>query len=232
MKKIIVTSLLISILFSTNSIFAEEMSVEKSRIGCFMFTQNLKLGDGIKNVDLRLVKFGADSQIAKVLELQNSLISSGYLSGNATGYFGVKTLKAVKNFQRDNNIKPTGYVGIKTQGILRSKFCNISTTGDTPIMCSYANPPSGCDYINGPDYNATTGCGMLLKCDTHSGNVNKIKDCPSEKIINMMPVMCVRAPCPAIDNSYYIYKGERKEIIEFDTNYVKNNCSVKETVAM
>jgi hypothetical protein len=45
-----------------------------------------------------------------------------------------------------------------------------------------------------------------------------------------MPVMCIKAPCPAIDNSYYIYNNERKEISDFDANYVKNNCSVKESV--
>ncbi len=63
-------------------------------------------------------------------------------------------------------------------------------------------------------------------------NRNKIKDCPSEKIINMMPVMCIKAPCPPIDNSYYIYNGARKEITDFDAYYVKNSCNVKETVAM
>lgn len=203
--------------------------ISSGRVGCFMFTQDLKLGDGLRGVDKRVIRLTADSKAMKVLELQNALISAGYMSGESTLYFGPKTLKAVKSFQRDNNIKTTGYVGEKTKGILRSKFCNLSNTGDNPAVCSYANPPVGCDYINGPDYNATTGCGMVLKCAI-APIENKIKDCPSEKIINMMPVMCIRAPCPPIDNSYYIYKGARKEISDFDSNYVKNSCSVKETI--
>lgn len=165
-------------------------TISSGRIGCFMFTQNLKFRDGVKNLDLTIVKFGPESKIYKVIELQNALIGAGYLSGNATGYFGVKTLKAVKQYQKVNGITPTGFVGEKTQGVLRSQFCNLVQVQE------------------------------------------KIKDCPSEKIINMMPVMCIRAPCPAIDNSYYIYNGVRKEITDFDANYVKNNCSVKETVVM
>lgn len=201
-----------------------------TRVGCFMFTQNLKYGDGQKNINLTLVKFGPESKIYKVIELQNSLISDGYLSGNATGYFGTKTLKAIKSFQKDNNIIATGYVGIKTQGVLRSKFCNIDSINTKPPICDYAAPPSGCNYIHGPEYNNINKCGMILKCETLPGQENKIKDCPTEKIINMMPVMCVMAPCPPIDNSYYIYKGERKEISDFDANYIKNSCSVKETI--
>lgn len=165
-------------------------TISSPRIGCFMFVTNLKFRDGVKNLDLTIIKFGPESKIYKVIELQNALIGAGYLSGNATGYFGVKTLKAVKQYQKVNGITPTGFVGEKTQGVLRSQFCNLVQVQE------------------------------------------KIKDCPSEKIINMMPVMCIRAPCPAIDNSYYIYNGVRKEITDFDANYVKNNCSVKETVVM
>jgi spore germination protein YaaH len=43
-----------------------------------------------------------------VVTLQTTLISKGYLSGNATGYFGPLTEKAVKKFQCDQNIVCTG----------------------------------------------------------------------------------------------------------------------------
>jgi hypothetical protein len=76
---------------------------------------------------------------------------------------------------------------------------------------------------------------MGAKCVTGGDSISrnsegKILACPTEKIINKMPVMCIKAPCPAIDNSYYVYNNERKEISDFDANYVKNNCSVKESV--
>ncbi len=50
--------------------------------------------------------------------------------------------------------------------------------------------------------------------------VAKIQDCPEEKIINKMPKV--------IDgnsqNEYYIYKGERREIKEFDAAWIEKNC--------
>lgn len=50
-------------------------------------------------------------QDSQVKELQEFLISKGYLEGSATGNFFSLTLKAVKNFQTDNNLPPTGYFG-------------------------------------------------------------------------------------------------------------------------
>lgn len=52
-----------------------------------------------------------------------------------------------------------------------------------------------------------------------------IQDCPEELIINGMPSV---SPKQKINNRYYIYKGERKEINEFDSVWVKKNCNVKE----
>lgn len=42
------------------------------------------------------------------------------------------------------------------------------TTSAVPIeqVCDYAAPPPGCSYVNGPDYNSTTRCGMVLTCPT------------------------------------------------------------------
>ncbi len=54
----------------------------------------------------------------QVTTLQSILIQKGYLTGEPTGYFGVVTLKAVKEFQRANNIPPTGFVGPLTRALL------------------------------------------------------------------------------------------------------------------
>ena len=52
--------------------------------------------------------------------------------------------------------------------------------------------------------------------------VAKIQDCPEEKIINKMPkVIDENSQTP---NEYYIYKGERREIKEFDAAWIKKNC--------
>ena len=52
-----------------------------------------------------------------------------------------------------------------------------------------------------------------------------IRDCPEEKIINLMPVVGESSE----PNTYFIYKGERRELAEFDLDWVKANCDVTET---
>ncbi len=61
----------------------------------------------------------------QVVALQTILIQKGYLTGSATGYFGVLTLKAVKDFQRANNITPTGFVGPLTRATLMKTPINL-----------------------------------------------------------------------------------------------------------
>lgn len=52
-----------------------------------------------------------------------------------------------------------------------------------------------------------------------------IKDCPDEKIVNKMPT----TGNTATPKEYYIYKGERHEISEFDSTWISKNCQVKTT---
>ena len=53
--------------------------------------------------------------------------------------------------------------------------------------------------------------------------VAKIQDCPEEKIINKMPTI-IDGNAPKTPNEYYIYKGERREIEEFDAAWIEKNC--------
>ncbi len=191
---------------------------------CLILSKNLKYGQGVKGVDLRVIRLSQDSPVSQVVSLQNFLIESGHMKGVATGYFGGQTLAAVKKYQKANNISATGFVGEKTRKIINAS-CNTRVA-----MCSYANPPVGCSYVPGPDYNSVSSCGMVLKCDSTSTTTDLLKACPQEKVTNKMPVMCIKAPCPPVDNSYYIYNRVRKEVSDFDIEYVKNNCSVKESV--
>lgn len=50
-----------------------------------------------------------------VKEIQRLLISQQLLTGDATGYFGSQTMKAVQKFQTREGLKPTGYVGQLTR---------------------------------------------------------------------------------------------------------------------
>lgn len=65
----------------------------------------------------------------------------------------------------------------------------------------------------------------LIATTTCTNKKQLIKDCPDEKIVNKMP---------SVGNSsspkeYYIYKGERHELSEFDNTWVSKNCQVKTT---
>jgi hypothetical protein len=59
-------------------------------------------------------------------------------------------------------------------------------------------------------------------------NNGLIKDCPEELISNQMPLIGKTNSNKV--NQYYIYKGERKEIKDFDSVWVSKNCKVKLTI--
>lgn len=59
----------------------------------------------------------------EIISLQRFLKSEGYLSANATGFFGLQTLKAVKSLQKANNISQTGFVGPLTRLLIKTSTC-------------------------------------------------------------------------------------------------------------
>jgi ecotin len=67
--------------------------------------------------------------------------------------------------------------------------------------------------------------------EAHDGSEKKelIRDCPDGKIINAMPGADEGEGGPP--RVYYIYKGVRKELYEFDEEWVSKNCKVKTTTA-
>lgn len=65
-----------------------------------------------------------------VTALQNILKEGGYFSGEATGYFGGLTMKAVRAFQKDNGISQTGYFGPLTRDSIGKRLNKNMTDGD------------------------------------------------------------------------------------------------------
>ncbi len=55
-----------------------------------------------------------------------------------------------------------------------------------------------------------------------------LQACPTEKITNAMPTIGPRDP---ETSTYYIYEGANHAVSEFDAQWLKNNCKIKETVA-
>lgn len=63
----------------------------------------------------------------EVTKLQTLLIEKGY-DTQKTGYFGAKTLQAVKKYQKDNKLPSTGFVGLMTRGLMNTVPVQIATT--------------------------------------------------------------------------------------------------------
>lgn len=105
MKKIIFL-IIVALLFN-NIAYGEEPTLTSIKPSCVNLNSNLK--QGMKNNEISL--------------LQNFLKDKGYLNTSATGFFGAQTLKAVKNFQKDNNINTTGSIGPITRALINKLNC-------------------------------------------------------------------------------------------------------------
>lgn len=227
------------------------VSITKGEIkhDCIDLLKDLKLGHGNYK----------DGNIEEVKNLQDKLIKKGYLRASSTGFFGRATFEAVKKYQRENGLPVTGFVGEKTRGKMRAHFCNDLAginkdkkdeknpldKGPVTADCKVWNDGCNtCTKFTATTSNANAAC-TLMACP--SGNLNKpfcmeyfpkststkslLKSCPTEKIVNEMPVVCIKAPCKNVEReSYYIYNGKRAEIKDFDAEYVRNNCTVRETI--
>ena len=53
-------------------------------------------------------------------DVQAALQGAGYYSGNIDGKIGGQTIEAIKQFQKDNNLKVDGIVGAGTWSQLKS----------------------------------------------------------------------------------------------------------------
>jgi len=52
------------------------------------------------------------------------------------------------------------------------------------------------------------------------------QECPDEKIINRMPSV----GASSIPSTYYIQDGARREVSEYDADWVSTNCTVPESI--
>jgi peptidoglycan hydrolase-like protein with peptidoglycan-binding domain len=88
-------------------------------------------GVNVKRVT-RALSYRSSGEEVKLL--QGVLITRGFMSGAPTGYFGMVTMKALKDFQKSYNLTPTGAVGPRTKKVLNDillKEVGTSSFGET-----------------------------------------------------------------------------------------------------
>lgn len=90
------------------------------------------------------------SQNSDVYTLQNLLNKGGYMYVEANGYFGPSTKAALKRFQIDNAIYPTGYVGPATLNAVNERLCDNDVRGEYNSYDSYGYSSYG--YSTGVTY--------------------------------------------------------------------------------
>ncbi len=73
-----------------------------------------------------------------VVELQKILIAEGYLSSEATGYFGALTKSALMKWQAKNKLPATGYFGPMTRSLLAKIINAPSTTAPANAQASFS----------------------------------------------------------------------------------------------
>ena len=88
--------------------------------------------------------------------MQQALIRLNYLSGNADGIYGDKTLAAVKDFQKASNLTEDGLAGKKTLAALESadkngKVKDASKASEESSSASSSKSPSSSTVLAAPD---------------------------------------------------------------------------------
>ncbi len=126
MKKYLSIFLIFSLFIIPSMSFAEEATLTSVNV-CVDLTKNLRY------------KMRDTSASKDITNLQAFLKNKNYITVLPTGYFGVATLKGVKDFQRINNITPTGFVGSLTRSKIKEITCGPVNTVDTTTTTTTNN---------------------------------------------------------------------------------------------
>ncbi len=82
---------------------------QRASMGSSRSTRSSSSGKSSVSADRGIIRVPVAPQ-----EVQTALQNAGYYSGNIDGKIGGKTIEAIKQFQRDNNLKVDGIVGAGT----------------------------------------------------------------------------------------------------------------------
>ncbi len=230
-----------------------------ARVGCFKFIQNLGFADGPRNnketAVLELQQALYSSGYLKVtptgyfglLTLGATMAYQRDNGINQTGFVGPVTRGILRSQYCGNPpIAMCDYPAPPENcTYVPGPTYNNQTQCGMVLSCGQGNNqgvPNNCkvwyDGCNTCSRNTPGGpmmCTMMACMTDHQETYCKdyfqlIQSCPEQKVVDYMPIVCIQAPCNPIDRSYYIYNGQRREMSEFDNNWVRDNCRVHETI--
>src|SRR6185436_3803525 len=122
-------------------------SLASAAIFCPNLTDNLSYRTCDTTVDEELAPFCTRNVSGtQVVDLQHFLTDMYQPPTNIMiGYFGIRTRTYVRQFQSEQSLPVTGFVGPLT----RSAIAQICTSSNNPPTCEHPAPPQGCVWQRG-----------------------------------------------------------------------------------
>lgn len=155
-------------------LFQRQHELEQDGIATYQ-VQALLYSDEAEKYTIKLGTTGED-----VADVQRQLIDLGYLApGNATGYYGDKTVEAVKDFQKANSLSADGLTGPRTLELLYSPDAiatperqnAVRTRANIDDMIAAAQSKLGKPYVSGAEGPNSFDCsGLVYWCLRQAGS--------------------------------------------------------------
>ena len=114
---------------------------------------------------------------ADVTTLQNYLSLTGYMSVEATGYYGNVTSNAVSSYQTAHSIEGTGYVGPLTRTAIRNESCGTTAsagTAGTTIAAGSVVCPAGMTCTRATPAATPAVCPLGYVCQPQTGTASTV----------------------------------------------------------
>ena len=144
----------------------------------------------------------------QIIALQKFLALNGYLSANATGYYGEQTANAVKAFQKANGLTQTGSIGPLTSAKIKALTCDVSTaiqTGTIPVAT--IGCPAGAMFNSQTGASCTDSQTTVLGCPV-GAMFNYLTGAQCTTVEPTQPSITVISP----NGGGYWYRGQNVEV--------------------
>jgi len=159
---------------SALQLFQRQHDMEQDGIATYP-VQALLYSDEAEKYTIKLGTTGED-----VKDVQYQLIDLGYLApGNATGFYGDKTVEAVKKFQKANSLSADGLTGPATMELLYSPNAiatperrnAVRSRANIDDMIAAAKSKLGKPYVSGAEGPNSFDCsGLVYWCLRQAGS--------------------------------------------------------------